>query len=90
MIFNFLGWCVFGLVVGAIARFLLPGRDPMGCLGTIIVGVLGSVIGGYLANLISGGGDEWQPASFIGSLVGGILVLLLYRMVMKRKNNPPS
>ena len=88
MILNLIGWCVFGLVVGAIARFLLPGRDPMGCLGTIIVGVLGSVVGGYLANLIQGGGDDWHAASFLGSLVGSILVLLIYRMVMKR-NTPP-
>lgn len=95
--FNILGWILFGLVVGAIARFLVPGRDPMGWLGTILLGVAGSLLGGFLAMLIFGHADElaetsamgFEPAGFIGALIGGVLVLLLIRQ-FRRKDLPGS
>ena len=80
MIGNIIGWCVFGLIAGGIARLLTPGKDPMGCLATIGLGVAGSFLGGFVAHLLFGGrGDGFQPAGMIGAVIGGIVVLLLLR-----------
>jgi uncharacterized membrane protein YeaQ/YmgE (transglycosylase-associated protein family) len=80
MLWTILVWLVFGLVVGAIARFLVPGRQPMGLLGTILLGVAGSFLGGVLSNLLFGGAIFALHASgFIGSLIGAILLLLVAR-----------
>lgn len=89
--FNILGWIVFGLIVGAIARLLVPGRDPMGWIGTILLGVAGSLLGGFLGSLLFGRADElaetgmgFAPAGFLGALIGGIIVLLLVRQFRGR------
>lgn len=87
MISSLIGWIIFGLIVGGIARLLMPGRDPMGCLGTILLGVGGSLVGGFLAYLLFGAGDQFQPASFLGSLLGAILLLFLARQFGSR---PPA
>jgi uncharacterized membrane protein YeaQ/YmgE (transglycosylase-associated protein family) len=79
-----LWWIVVGLAVGAVARFLVPGRDQMGCLGTIILGVVGSFVGGLLWSLIQFHQVELRPIGFIGSVVGAVLVLLLRRLVAAR------
>ena len=74
---------VVGLIAGAIARLLVPGRDPIGLLGTILLGVVGSFVGGFLWNLIQY--HRLAPAHFhtvgiIGSIIGAIIVLLIIRM----------
>jgi uncharacterized membrane protein YeaQ/YmgE (transglycosylase-associated protein family) len=79
-----LGWLAVGLIVGALARFLLPGEDPvpLGCLGTAVLGVLGSFVGGALGNLIQSGDLSLRlhPAGFLGSLLGSIVILLVLRI----------
>lgn len=88
MITSLIGWIIFGLIVGGLARLLMPGRDPMGCLGTILLGVGGSLIGGFLASLlIPGRADGFEPASFLGSLLGAVLLLFLARQFRSR---PPK
>src|SRR4051794_34552707 len=83
---HILGWIVFGLIAGAIARALMPGRQPMGIILTIILGIVGSFVGGTIANLFRGIPiTEPSPAGWIGSIVGGILVLLIYGMVAGRR-----
>lgn len=73
-----LGFLIFGLVVGAIARLLMPGRQPMGMLGTLLLGVAGSVLGGLLGNLLFGGRwDHPVTAGWIGSVLGSLLLLAL-------------
>lgn len=79
-----LWWVVVGLLVGAVARFLVPGRDRMGCLGTILLGVVGSFVGGFLWELIQFHRVELRPIGFIGSVVGAVVVLLLRRLVIAR------
>lgn len=80
--FWIIGWILFGAIVGAIAKFLMPGRDPAGCLVTIALGVAGSLTGGFLLSfLISRRGDH--PAGWVGSIVGAMLLLWVYRMVAK-------
>ncbi|HUL28629.1 MAG TPA: GlsB/YeaQ/YmgE family stress response membrane protein [Streptosporangiaceae bacterium] len=73
---------VIGLIAGAIARLLLPGRDPIGFLGTILLGVVGSFVGGFLQNLLfyhTLSIHRIHPAGIIGSIIGAFLVLLLLR-----------
>jgi uncharacterized membrane protein YeaQ/YmgE (transglycosylase-associated protein family) len=77
-----LGWIVAGLVIGALARLLLPGPDPIGCLGTIVIGVGGSFVGGLLASLIFEGDLRLRPAGLIGSVLGAMLLLLVRRALV--------
>ena len=66
---------IFGFVIGVIARFLMPGPQPMGIILTTVLGVAGSFVGGYLGHLLHGGEvDMWQPAGWIGSIIGAALV----------------
>ena len=70
---------IVGLIAGFIARALVPGPDPMGWLGTMILGVIGSFVGGTLAALLFGGTLELSASGLIGSIVGSIIVLLIWR-----------
>ena len=70
---------IVGLIAGFIARALVPGRDPMGWMGTMILGIIGSFVGGTLAALLFGGTLDVTPAGLIGSIVGSIVVLLVWR-----------
>ena len=70
---------VVGLIAGFIARALVPGRDPMGWMGTMILGIVGSFVGGTLAALLFGGTLDVTPAGLIGSILGSIVVLLIWR-----------
>lgn len=74
-------WLLVGLVAGAIARFLVPGDDPMGWVGTIVLGLVGSLVGGFLASLLFEGDADIQTSGIIGSIVGAIIALLVYRAV---------
>jgi len=80
----FIIWiCIIGLVVGLIARLLLPGRDPIGILGTIVLGIVGSFVGGFLDNLWKYhtlNVHSFHPVGLIGSVIGAIVVLLLLRL----------
>ena len=81
-----LSWIVFGLIAGAIAKFLMPGRDPGGCIITIILGVIGAVLGGYLATLLGYGGiSGFDLRSFFIAVLGSIVVLLIWRMIRGRR-----
>lgn len=77
---------IIGLVAGAIARFLVPGPDPMGWISTIVLGIIGSFVGGFLANLIFGGTAAISPAGLVGSVVGAIIVLLVWRQMGGRRS----
>ena len=78
MIGTIIGWIVFGLVVGFIARALVPGRDDIGVWKTIALGVLGSVVGGLIFGLLTVGIRGFQPTGWIGSVIGAVVVLLVY------------
>ena len=78
---------IVGLVVGAVARLLVPGRNPMGLLGTMLLGIAGSFIGGFLWNLIflhTLSLQSWHTAGFIGSVIGAIILLLILRLGRRR------
>jgi len=74
---------VVGLIAGAVARFLVPGRDPIGCFGTILLGIVGSFVGGFIWNLVEYhrfAPHKFHTAGIIGSILGAIVVLILMRL----------
>jgi uncharacterized membrane protein YeaQ/YmgE (transglycosylase-associated protein family) len=77
-------WLIVGLIAGALARLLVPGDDPMGLLGTMILGLAGSVLGGLVADALIAGDQKFNPAGLIGSILGAVVVLLIYRAVRNR------
>ena len=77
-------WLVFGLVVGVISKLLVPGRDPGGAIVTILIGVVGSFIGGGISYLLFGAQQPYQPAGWIMSILGAIVLLLIYRKLASR------
>lgn len=74
-----IGWIFFGLVVGVIGKFLMPGRDPGGWVVTILLGIGGALIGGFVGQSL-GFYREGEPAGFIMAVIGSILLLVIYRM----------
>ncbi|MBB3174538.1 putative membrane protein YeaQ/YmgE (transglycosylase-associated protein family) [Endobacter medicaginis] len=72
---------ILGFIIGLIAKFLMPGRDPGGFIVTIILGILGSVVAGYIGRALHWYGPG-QPAGFIASIFGAILLLIIYRVVI--------
>ena len=76
---------VFGLVVGAIARAIMPGRQPMSILGTMVLGVVGSFVGGFLASLVTGARvTDFNTAGIIGSIIGALVALFVVGAVRNR------
>jgi uncharacterized membrane protein YeaQ/YmgE (transglycosylase-associated protein family) len=74
---------IVGLIVGAIARLLMPGRDPIGVVGTIVLGIVGSFVGGFLQNLIqyhTVSVHSFHPVGLIGSIIGAWVLLLILRL----------
>ncbi len=78
-----LGWAIFGLIVGALAKLVMPGKDPGGILVTMLLGIVGAVLGGFIGQAINLY-EPGQPAGYIVSILGAILVLFLYRMATRR------
>lgn len=79
MLSAILGWLIIGLIVGALARLLMPGRDPLGCLATALLGIAGSFVGGFIGNLIWPHGNRFARPGFILSIVGAMIVLWIWR-----------
>jgi uncharacterized membrane protein YeaQ/YmgE (transglycosylase-associated protein family) len=88
MIGFILGLIIVGLIAGALARFLVPGRDPMSIGATIVLGILGSFVGGFLADVLFRDDTTdrgLSPAGLIGSVIGAIVLLLIYNAVTNRR-----
>ena len=87
MLWTILGFILIGLVAGLIARAVIPGRQSMGILLTIVLGIVGSFVGGFLGFLLFGSdpnGGFLQPSGIIGSIIGAIIVLGIYVAVSRR------
>jgi len=82
-----LWWIIFGAIVGALAKLIMPGKDPGGIIVTILLGIAGSVVGGFLLGLLLPGRSASQPAGWIGSILGALLLLWLYRMFVARRRS---
>jgi uncharacterized membrane protein YeaQ/YmgE (transglycosylase-associated protein family) len=90
MIWFILVLFVFGIIFGAIARLLVPGRDPIGIVGTWALGVVGSFVGGFLGYALFGTDIDDGPiqmGGIFGSIIGAVVVLLIYRAVTDRRGS---
>jgi uncharacterized membrane protein YeaQ/YmgE (transglycosylase-associated protein family) len=82
-----IGWIVFGLIVGALAKLVMPGRDPGGIIVTMLLGIAGSMLGGFIGRA-AGWYGPGQAAGFLMSFLGAVVLLLLYRMIVRRRTTP--
>jgi uncharacterized membrane protein YeaQ/YmgE (transglycosylase-associated protein family) len=82
--FSLLWTALIGLIIGAVAKFLMPGKDPGGWIVTMLLGLAGSFVAGYLGRVL-GWYQEGQGAGFIMSVLGAILLLFLYRVIIAKK-----
>jgi uncharacterized membrane protein YeaQ/YmgE (transglycosylase-associated protein family) len=80
--FWMLGWAVFGLIVGALAKLIMPGRDPGGIIVTMLLGIVGAMLGGFLGRLVGWYGPG-EAAGYIMALLGAVLILFIYRKAVK-------
>ena len=88
MLGTILGLLIIGLLAGFIARAIVPGRQSMSILQTILLGIAGSFVGGFLGRILFGSGDSLvQPSSWIGSIIGAVIALLVYNAVSGRKSH---
>ncbi len=79
--FHLIGQAIFGLIVGIIAKLLLPGRDPGGLIMTMLIGVVGSMLGTFVGRAVTKKAD--YSAHWIVSIIGAVVVLMVYRMIMR-------
>jgi uncharacterized membrane protein YeaQ/YmgE (transglycosylase-associated protein family) len=82
--YGILAWIVIGLLAGGIAKLLMPGKDPGGCVVTILLGIAGALLAGFLGRAI-GWYDQNEAAGFLAAIVGAFLILLVYRLVLRRR-----
>ena len=83
---GFIAWIIMGLVVGVIAKFLMPGKDPGGIFITIILGIAGAFVGGFIGtNLGFGGISGFDIRSMVLAVIGAIILLVLYRIIKKKR-----
>jgi len=83
-----IGIIIIGLIAGALARLVVPGEDPMGIGGTLVLGLVGSLIGGFLGYVIFGADAEdgaVQAAGLVGSFIGAVIALLIWRAIQSRR-----
>jgi uncharacterized membrane protein YeaQ/YmgE (transglycosylase-associated protein family) len=80
-----LGWILFGLIVGALAKLVMPGRDPGGIIITMLLGIAGAVLGGFVGRAMGFYGPN-EAAGFLMSFVGAVILLALYRMFVGRRS----
>jgi uncharacterized membrane protein YeaQ/YmgE (transglycosylase-associated protein family) len=83
--YGILGWIVIGLLAGGLAKLLMPGRDPGGCIVTILLGIAGALLAGFLGRAIGWYGPNDQGAGFVAAVVGAFVILLVYRLILRRR-----
>ena len=82
--YGIIGWIVIGGIAGAIAKLLMPGRDPGGCIITVLLGVVGAFVAGWLGRQL-GWYETGEGAGFLAAIVGAFLILFIYRLVAGRR-----
>ena len=82
--FGILVWIIFGLVIGALAKLIMPGRDPGGYIVTILLGIAGALLGGWIGRLLGLYGPG-EPAGFIMALIGAVILLAVYRVTVGKR-----
>jgi uncharacterized membrane protein YeaQ/YmgE (transglycosylase-associated protein family) len=79
-----IGWIVFGLIVGALAKLVMPGRDPGGIIVTMLLGIAGALLGGFIGRAMGFYGPG-EAAGWLMSFLGAVILLMLYRMLVRRR-----
>lgn len=89
---SIIGWAIFGLIAGAIAKLIMPGKDPGGIFVTMLLGIAGAELGGFIGRMLwgSGGVTGWGPGSWLLAIGGSLLLLFLYRLVTGRRSAATS
>jgi uncharacterized membrane protein YeaQ/YmgE (transglycosylase-associated protein family) len=82
--YSWLWWIIIGGIAGGIAKLLMPGRDPGGCIVTILLGIAGAFLAGWLGKAVGWYGDN-QGAGFIAAIIGAFVILAIYRLVLGRR-----
>lgn len=82
----FIWMLIIGLIAGAIAKLIMPGKDPGGCIVTMLLGVAGAFVGGFIFRALGFGGEG--PAGLIGAVIGALILLGIYRLVVGRRGAP--
>lgn len=83
-VMGLLSWILFGLIAGALAKLLIPGKDPGGCIITVIIGIVGALLGGFIATWLGFGGiSGFDLRSLLIAIVGSILLLIIYRALRR-------
>lgn len=82
--YSFLGWIFVGAVAGVLAKLIMPGRDPGGCIVTILLGIGGALVAGFIGNAL-GLYARGQAGGWIAATMGAILILFIYRMILRRR-----
>ncbi len=83
--YGFLGWIVIGALAGIIAKAIMPGKDPGGCIVTILLGVAGALLAGFIGNAL-GWYRAGEGAGFIAAIIGAIIILFVYRLIAGRRS----
>jgi uncharacterized membrane protein YeaQ/YmgE (transglycosylase-associated protein family) len=83
---SIIAWIIFGLIAGALAKWLLPGKDPGGIILTIVLGIVGALLGGFIFGVLTGRNftTHFNFGSLIVAIIGAIVVLLIYRTIASR------
>ncbi len=87
--FNIIGWIIAGLIIGALAKLLHPGKDPGGIVVTMLIGIGGALLGGFLGRAVGWYGPN-ESAGYIVSILGAVILLAIYTMVMRRRELGPG
>jgi uncharacterized membrane protein YeaQ/YmgE (transglycosylase-associated protein family) len=82
--YSWLVWIIIGGIAGAIAKLLMPGRDPGGCLVTILLGIAGALLAGWVGHALHWYNTD-EGAGFLAAIVGAFVILLIYRLIMRRR-----
>ena len=82
--YGILGWIVIGLLAGGIAKLLMPGKDPGGCIVTVLLGVAGALLAGFIGKSL-GWYQSNEGAGFIAAIVGAFVLLAIYRLISRRR-----
>ena len=83
--YGIIAWIVIGGIAGGIAKLLMPGKDPGGCIVTVLLGVAGALLAGWIGRMVGWYGPEDQGAGFIAAIVGALILLIVYRVVAGRR-----
>ena len=82
--YGFLGWIIIGGLAGALAKWIMPGKDPGGCLVTVLLGIGGALLAGFVGNAV-GWYSQGQAGGFIAATLGAVVILFIYRLIVRRR-----